>query len=462
MKWLPSFGKKSVDDQTEVKSADRSMVIGLDDTMGSLLTMGTQGGATPAKALSLYDQSTAVSVPVNMIAEAFASIKPVIKRGDDIIDDHPVLDLLSNPSPFYDRTLFMETIAKHYLITTNAYIAGVGGLNRLPLELQPISPANVNPVEGQHGYVQNFVVGSTTLPGSYVMDRRSRNRGVRYMSGNLRELFQIRGFSTRNNGLLSGQSPLVSAGAEVRAHIMGTKHNVSLLEKGGRMSLVFHFDEDMTPEEFEETKSKVRKQYGGYNAAGEIGVTSGGKLDIKEIGVNNKDMDFAALQAMVKEALALQYKVPLPLVTVKASTLDNYKQGKLALYDDAVLPLADRIFGGLTRMLIPRAGGDPSREQITYDMDNITALATRRNEELKLRKELRIETINEMRADIGREPLDGGDDVYISATEVPIGTDPFAGTEPANPDADPGLARDSDDNINVDDDEEDESEAEEE
>ncbi|MCH8302544.1 MAG: hypothetical protein IH912_07300, partial [Proteobacteria bacterium] len=45
------------------------------------------------------------------------------------------------------------------------------------------------------------------------------------------------------------------------------------------------------------------------------GVTAGGALDIKELGVNNKDMDFANLQDMARTAVALQYKFPLPLLS---------------------------------------------------------------------------------------------------------------------------------------------------
>jgi len=181
----------------------------------------------------------------------------------------------------------------------------------------------------------------------------------------------------------------------------------------------------MDAEDFEEVKQRVRSQYGGAQNAGEIGVTAGGKLDIKEAGINNKDMDFANLQRMAREAVALQYKVPLPLLSTDAATFNNYREAKLALYDDAVLPLADRIFAGLSDLLLPRYGLDPSRTRITYDMDDITALATRRNEELKLRREINIESTNELREMIGREPAQGGDQILAPANMVPIATDVF-------------------------------------
>lgn len=422
---------------TETKSSTK--VLGFSESLGSFLRLGGTGIArTPTSAINAYDSSSAASIPINYIAEAFASINPVLKEGTEIIIDHPILDLLQIPSPFFTQDLFLETLGKNYLITGEAEVIGLGNINRPPIELQPISPKNITINEGSNGLATSMVVSGESMEGAYLLVLRGRT--VRYLRGNLSELKQIRNFSTRNNSLLRGQSPLVSASAEVRQHIEGNNHNISLLVNGGRISLVFHYDEDMNPDDFEATKERIKEQYTGTQNAGKVAVSSGGKLDIKELGINNKDMDFANLQQMARIAVALQYKFPLPLLSTDASTFNNYKEAKAALYDDAVLPLADRIFGGLSDFLMPRYGLDPAKIRITYDIDQITALAGRRNEELKLRKELNLETINEMRTMIGREPVDGGDTVMVASTMVPAGTDLF--TDDNVPGR--GLARDTD------------------
>ena len=423
--------------QVETKSSTK--VLGLSEELGSFLKFGTTGSATtPTSAMNLHDKSSAVSIPINYIAEAFASINPVLKEGTEIITDHPVLDLLQTPSPFYTQDLFLENLGKNYLITGETELIGLGNINRPPIELQPINPKHVTINEGQSGLATSMIVSGEVLTGAYNLVLKGRS--ARYLRGNLSELKQIRNYSTRDNSLLRGQSPLVSASAEVRQHIEGNTHNISLLVNGGRVSLVFHFDEDLDEDDFEATKQRVREQYGGAQEAGKIGVTAGSKLDIKELGISNKDMDFANLQTMARTAVALQYKFPLPLLSTDASTFNNYKEAKAALYDDAVLPLADRIFGGLSDFLLPRYGLDPAKIRITYDLDQITALAGRRNEELKLRRELNLETVNEMRTLIGREPVDGGDVVMAPATMIPIGTDMFTDdNEPGQ-----GLARDTD------------------
>lgn len=429
------FGKR----HTAAETKSSTKVLGLSEELGSFLKFGAQGTAvTPTGAINLYNMSSAVSIPINYIAEAFASINPVLKDGTEIITEHPVLDLLQTPSPFYTQDLFLEALGKNYLITGETEVVSLGNTNRPPLELQPISPKNVTVNEGSNGLAISLIVSGESLAGAYQMELKGRS--VRYLRGNLSEIKQIRNFSTRNNSLLRGQSPLVSASAEARQHIEGNKHNVSLLVNGGRVSLVFHFDEDLNDDDFQATKERVLEQYAGAQNAGKIGITAGGKMDIKELGVNNKDMDFANLQNMARTAVALQYKFPLPLLSTDASTFNNYKEAKAALYDDAVLPLADRIFGGLSDFLLPRYGLDPAKVRITYDIDQITALAGRRNEELKLRKELNLETLNELRTMIGREGVDGGDVVLAPANMIPVGTDLFTNDNVPGQ----GLARDTD------------------
>lgn len=415
MKWK-FWGRKA-----ETKS--NTLALGLSPELGSFLIFGVQGFVNPAEAMSLYRKSTVVSVPINYIGDAFSCLEPVLKQGDKKITNHPVLDLLRAPSPHFTKELFLQTLGKNYLIAGETGVVAIGNVRSSPVQLEPESPVDLTPVEGRGGHPRSWIVSGNGLVGEYVFST-TRNRG-RYLNGTLLELRHIRNYSTRNGAKLRGESSLVAASAEARQHILGNTHNKSLLEKGGRVSLIFHFEEDMSPDDFEETKRKVREQYAGAEAAGTIGVTSGGKLNINEIGINNKDMDFANLQVLAKQAVAMQYKIPLPLITTDASSFNNYALAKLALYDDAVLPLADVIFGGLSELLLPRFGLDPAKFMISYDEDMIPAIRTRRNEELKLRKELNIESDNELRPLLGREPYEGGDAILKPANLIPAGVDLF-------------------------------------
>lgn len=411
----------------EVKS---NRVLGLDGPLRDLLLFGMPGNAaSPSGAMSLYTESSAVSIPVIYIGDAFASINPILKKDDKVIRTHPLLSLLRRPSPRFTKNLFFQSLGKNYLIANETELVAIGNVNRPPLELLPINPANVNPVEGGNGIIMSHHVSGNTLPGSYVI-QTGKNTG-RYFDGQFKEIKQIRGYSTLNNSMLRGQSVLVSASAEVRHHIEGNKHNISLLTNGGRVSLVFHFKDSQGPDEHEENKKRVNNQFGGSTKAGTIGVTSGGDLDIQELGTNNKDMDFAQLHKLAKQAVAQAYKFPLPLLTIEASTLNNYETSKLALFDDAALPLADCIFDGLQDFLFPRFQLDHEAYRLTFDEEDITALKSRRNDQISKRISENIESLNEYRELRGRDPKPGGDEIRVPVNLVPISSDPFGEDDPA-------------------------------
>ncbi len=413
------WNKKKEKRKNEVKS----MVLGTTPSLGSFLIFGTGTAATATSALALYDLSTAVSIPVNRIVTAIVDMKMVIELADGTIEaDAPILDLLRSPSPYYTKSLFIEMIAKNYLITGEYEVIALGSLNSPPRELQPISPKNVNIVQGNGGLVSSITVDDITLPGSYKPLIKDNN--VRYIRDSLSELHITRNFNTRNNSLLRGQSLLVSASKQVSQNILGARHNVSLLEHGGTVSLAFHFKQDMSDEDFETTKQNIRANYGGPDNAGKIGVTSGnGDLQIKEMGTTAKDMDFANLQKMANQAVANQYGFPLALLDTDANTFNNYSAAKEALYDDAALPFAKIIFEGLSNFLLPRFGQDPKKMKIVPDIDSIPALAMRRNTELKIRKEIGVESTNELRDFLpNRDDIENGDQVLIPANMVPIGT----------------------------------------
>ncbi len=414
--------------QPAAKRELKSVVLGTTDALGKFLILGAGSSArTAASALSLYRQSTAVSVPVNMISDAFSVIDLAIKVGTELITDHPLLEFLKQPSPFYDQELFLSVLSKDYLITGETHFVVLGNIGREPLQLQPISPASSTAsVTQDTDSPQAWIVSGVTLPGAYVATPDARD--VRYImkDSNLRELVVVRNYSPLNNSLLRGESLLVAASREARSHILGTEHNVSILENGGRVSLQFHFEEDINPDDFEAFQDKVIAKFGGSANAGAIAVSTGGKMKITELGKTPKDMDFGGLQQLAKKAIAMQYKVPLPLISDERQTLNNYSIGNLALYDQAVLPLANRILGGLSKALLPRYGMDPKKASLVVNQDTVTALVIRRNDELFRRKQIGIETIDELRAFIGREPLaEGGDVLYQNSTLIPVGTDIF-------------------------------------
>ena len=417
----------------EVKSA-----LGTSTALGDFLMHGTENASTPANAINLYEQSSAVSNPVHMIADQFQLFEPVLQESgsNDIIEEHPLLDLLRKPSPDFTQELFLHKLAVDYLVTGEATIVASGNLRAEPVEIQPLSPQDITAVEGNGGYVATWDVTGSCMTGSYKADIVDRTR--RFYRDSMSELRVIKRVSTKDGSLIRGMSPLVNAAQDARQNIAGGKYNLSLLNDGGRVSMVFHFEEDMDEDTWEETKAQVRGTYGGPDGE-KIGVTQGGKMSIQQMGHSARDMDFEKLQQMTKFSIALAYHIPLPLLSTDAMTFNNMGEAKLMLFDDAVIPLSRKILGDLGYWLLPRFGEDPRRLRLTFDQESVQPLIDRRNDRIKARREIGVESTNELRREIPNRPdIEGGDHVLVPGTMIPLQTldleaEPFDPNEPAGP-----------------------------
>jgi len=391
---------------------------------------GGRGYVSAAQAMGFYRESSAVATAVDMIADAIEQIKPVVQTADGkFVDTHPVLDILSKPNGFNHWRDFIGAVARNYLLKHDSLMTLAGNVNSPPLEIWPVSLQNVSIVQDMDDYPRSYIATRGVLPGSYERETTGRN-DIRFYDGPLKEIYHIRGYSSRFDQTES-DSPLQAAALEARQLIQGKYHNLQLLNNGGRLSLLIFFNDndEVNIDEHNERIQRINEQYGGANNAGKIGVMSNADVsNVTEFGVNNKDMDYVNMTNMASAAVYLRYRIPLPLVTNDASTFNNMITAIELFYDDAVLPNADTIFSGLSFLLMPRYKKDPLKERITYNPESINALKQRMLSEVEKRKRIAVETTNELRSLLpGREPLtdEGGNTLYQPANLVPIGTDLF-------------------------------------
>lgn len=411
-------------EKPEIKSGGRVSEIPIQ--RGSLLeAIFGDGRMTPQRAMDFYRSSSSVAIAVDMIADEVEHLQPVIQMEDGkYLNDHELLRFLKSPNGFDNWSGFIGASARHYLLTRECMFYGGGGVTRPPLEMFAVKPQTVSTIENaQDRYPQVFMVTEGRGSGTYT--RAEKARKINYYDGGLREVFRVHGFSSRTDETRA-DSPLEAVALEAKQQIQGRVHNLALLENGGRLSLIVNFKDNLTEDELIARRDVLNRVLGGAGNAGRIATTSSSDMEIKEAGTNNKDMDYAELDAVAREALFLRYKIPLPLVSNDASTDNNMEHSVYHLYDRAVLPLADVILDGLGRFLLPRYGLDPTRVCLTYNPESIDALVDRRVKMLLDRKNLGVETINELRQQLpNREPIDGGDVLYQASTQVPVGTDLF-------------------------------------
>tara|TARA_R110001599_G_scaffold83044_1_gene223299 strand:- start:2044 stop:3099 length:1056 start_codon:yes stop_codon:yes gene_type:complete len=119
--------------------------------------------------------------------------------------------------------------------------------------------------------------------------------------------------------------------------------------------------------------------------------------------------------------IALCFGVPSQLVGVPdAQTYANVAEARLALYEETIIPHLRKMASDLNEWLVPMFD---DRLTLEFDIDNIPALSERLKRTYdNVTSAVRegIMTRNEARKEIGLEPIEGADDLYISANLFPI------------------------------------------
>ncbi len=375
-------------------------------------------------AIQYYTLAAPVATAIDILSEEFADLDPVVfDTNKKEFVKHDVLKLLQSPNADSTYMEFAKRLSAFVLIAGDSYILGTGPVNRPPLEIAVVNPTDITLQQAGDGLLGSILFNADTV--SSLFTREEIKRRFRYFNRQKTgEAWQIKAFNPRfSSSSLGGLSPLQPIMAEIEQYIESSNHNLSLLRRGARPSGVFTSADQLTDDQFERLKEQIDRWYSGSNNAGRPILAENGTT-YTDAMINNRDMDFVELKKQVTLAIYARLRIPLPIISADNMTLANMESSKLSLYDNATLPLANRLFQELTNFLMPRYNA-PEELIITFDRSQVQSLVIRQAEEVKLRRETGVNTINELRTRLGDESLDGGDVLLRPSTLVPVAVDQF-------------------------------------
>lgn len=355
------------------------------------------------QALDFYNRVSILSTCVDLIAETFSRLDVQIVDAADNIRENTVLEqLLDQPNKDMGWSTFAQTMATYFLVTGNVFIVATGNTAFAPNQLILIKPTDVS-VNGDSFVINNY--------GTF-----KRNEEGRYISNTMMsELFHFKRFTTdlkTNDDIVLGQSKLQSIYTELDLFEAGYLFNKSMLRNGARPSGIVIAGNQMTDQQYEQIRSELNSAYGGSANAGKImffdGMGDGSTFQTLSMTAN--DMQFGELSDNCVNRICNRLGVPLPLVVSDASTYNNMSNSILFLYDNTIFPLADLLFGELTRVLIPRYPDlKMAGAEISYDQEDIGAIKERTVDSVVKKVSTGLFTTNELRREAGYEDIEGGD-----------------------------------------------------
>lgn len=355
--------------------------------------------------IDLYSKVAPLATAVNMVSDAVAGLVPVVKDKDGKrVESHPVLDLLVNPNADQTKTEFFKRFAAFMLITGDNFTIANGQVNKPPLEISIPSPQTATVASDRFGDAGLIRISKTAGAFEFTKDP-----GSRYYAGPLLEVWHSKTFNPFP-GALRGQSPLTPIYFDIEQYKQASQHNLSILKRGARPSGIFTSEEQLTDDQFTRLKKQVDLYYSGSSQAGRPMLADGQGLKYQDSMLTPRDMDFLKLKENITIAIFNQLKIPLPLVTPEQQTMANMAASNLQLYDNAVMPLADRVYEELSLFLLERYKGSEGM-RITYDKSKIEALELRKSTILESRSKLGIYLIDELREIDGLEPVEGGNEL---------------------------------------------------
>ena len=365
---------------------------------------------------------------VNEISKGASAVPLIIKAGEQIVEQHPIIDLLNRPNPLQSYSEFFNSLFGYVLLSGNAYILKVGSDLGKPKELHLLRPDRINikgggnPIPEKYEYIINGKVHQT-----FLVDQ----------DNGFSELKHVKLWNPLDD--YYGLSPMSAAAVEVDQFNMASKHNVNLLSNGARPSgaVIFKpqdesgFAVNLTESQRQQLLTDLNNRFSGAGNAGRPMLLEG-DFDWKEMGLSPKDMDFLNLKNMSATDIALCFGVPSQLIGVPDSqTYSNVAEARLALYEETIIPHLRKLASDLNEWLVPMFD---ERLSLEFDIDAIPALSERRRkiyENVTSAVREGIMTRNEAREIIGLEPVKGADDLYISGTLFPLGDDSVV--KPENP-----------------------------
>ncbi len=339
------------------------------------------------------------------------------------------LTLLKNPNADVTGNEFLYQLSSYLDITGDCFILATGRLDAPPIELIIIPPQNITFSSGDERFnllsVPQSITVNSALGVSRVFTATEDGPHIRYINGDMQELWHIRSFSPfRNQNSFWGMSPAQPLFLELQQYIDGNINNLSLLRNGSRPSLAWvnKRPEPLTDEQWETIREQAEKYSSSANAGG-TPVLDG--MEIQTYSLTNTDMQFKDLQQSVFSRINNVYGIPLAKLLDSVMTLSNLETSTLQLYDDAIIPLSSYVYAELTNFLMHRYP-DSENKIFQFNPNDIEALRVRSIEVTKKQGEVGVNTINELRTLLGYEALSsGGDQLWRPMGDTPVADDIF-------------------------------------
>ena len=347
---------------------------------------------------SEYANNVIVYRCVNIISQAASHIPWVVidkSSGRQVkLTQHPIYEILKRPNHLQAGAEFFSELVASKLLYGNSYILGQG--EKIISSLHLLHPNNMEFVQ-QNGVQPHYVYKNNGKEIKFPINSKT----------NKSQILHIKNYNP--NSATKGLSCLKPASRAIELHNSTSDWNNSLLKNGARPTGALVMKDSgqyLSDDQFERLQEQLYDKFSGSNNAGKPLLLEGG-LDWRDMSINPKDMDYIESKNAASREIALAFGLPPQLLGISGdNTYSNMQEARLALWEETIIPLLDKLSDSLSAWLSSWHNKDII---IDFDRDAISAISEKRQNTWEKISNANFMTINEKRSFVGLPPIKNGD-----------------------------------------------------
>ena len=287
------------------------------------------------------------------LKQSDGSVIEYVRKGENLL-----LDLLYQPTPYFNENIFKQIIVSQFLVYGNVFILkDARDSQRRPTRLIPIPKPCVMPMLDKYGYPYAYSIN--TISGSFVAPKEDI---IHVYEGNAENLFW-------------GQSRLLRCKLDNDTMDAAKVFNLAFFRNGASVGgqIVYPEGARVTDQEAQEMLRFFNDQNQGSEKAHRTAFfTKGGKYE--SFKSSHKDMEFAEGQRFAMQQIYSQMGVPPALVGLfEHAPQFNTKEQQKMFYETNVMPLMRLFADAFSEELVPEFYKDES-VYVWYDFGKVKAL----------------------------------------------------------------------------------------
>jgi HK97 family phage portal protein len=344
---------------------------------------------------------------------------PVVRRpmpdGQvETVADHPILQLLAQPTPNVPPSLVWSWVIPDYQLLGNAYFRKVRVSGRV-VGLQYLAADMMRPVGNKVNPLVKY---------QYTVDGTSYDIA-------LEDLIHIR-YGRDPQDSRFGRSPVTSVLREIATDNVAASAAFGMVRHGGMPSMMVGPDykggvEDLSEDDARQTKAKLQQDFTGDSAGSVLVMT--GPFKVEKVSHKPSEMAFDEIRRKPEERVCAAIGLnPLVLQLgsgLERATYSNLEQATRSAWTDGMIPLMRQMAEALTIALLPDYEETQPGDYLEFDVTNVPALQADLNEDAERAERLYKAGIVDLataKRVAGVAPSDD-DEGYYHPTAVPVSKD---------------------------------------